>query len=67
MSEKPVEAYTQSQSPGHPMQKQCDEQPTPGEEEERRHCAEVKRHHDKCNFPIQPVLTGLIAPSTVKW
>jgi hypothetical protein len=66
MGEQPVKAYAQSQSPRDPEQKDRNEEPLPREEEERRHCPDVKRPKHKRDFPIQPILAGLIVPLTVK-
>ena len=66
MGEQAVKAYAESQAARDPEQKDRDEEPLPGEEEERSHGADVKRHQDGRDFPIQPILAGLIVSLAVK-
>jgi hypothetical protein len=66
MSERPVEAYAQSQSSRDPKQKERDEQPCPREVEKGRQRADVKDYQYGSNYPIQPVLPRLIVSPAVK-
>jgi len=66
MGEQAVIADAESQSPGDPVQKDGDEQPPPGEEEQCGHSADVKQRKHGRDGPVQSILRGLIVLHTIR-
>jgi hypothetical protein len=54
-----VITYAESQPPGHPVQKDGDEEHTPTEEEECGHSPNVKQHQNRGNGPVQSIVWAI--------